>query len=116
VEVSYDNQATNPFIHTYHPDHDNRDAEFNTAPLSIGYESFQMIRDIGLLFTLPNDDFDALTAGAGTLQGSYAEEITLIGKEVQESEGGSHFETKNYGVQGSFVLNRITDKDELQTE
>ena len=116
VEVSYDNQATNPFIHTYHPDHDNRDAEFNTGALPIGYESFQIIRDIGLLFSLPDDNFDALTAGAGTLQGNYAEEITLIGKEVQESEGGSHFETKNYGIQGSFVLNRITDIAELQND
>ena len=65
---------------------------------------------------MPDDNFDALTAGAGTLQGSYAEEITLIGKEVEESEGGSHFETKNYGIQGSFVLNRITDIAELQID
>lgn len=116
VEVPWSDQAANPFVHTYHPDHDNRDAEFNSAPLDIGYESYQLIRDIGMLFTVPSDDFDSLTTGMERLSGDYAEEVTIVGKEVEESGGGSHFEKNTYGAQGEFVLRRISKLDDLQFE
>src|SRR5690606_17954391 len=29
VQVAYDDHASNPFLHTYHPDHDNLNASFN---------------------------------------------------------------------------------------
>jgi hypothetical protein len=40
---------TNPFVHTYHPDHDNRDAQFRplTTP---GIESYTVVRSIALTF------------------------------------------------------------------
>ena len=116
VEVSWSDQAANPFLHTYHPDHDNRDSEFNSTPLDIGRESYQIVRDIGMLFTVPEDNFDSLTTGMERLSGDYAEEVTLIGKEVAESDGGSHFEKKTYGAQGEFVLRRISQLDDLQFE
>lgn len=43
------NDRTNPFVHTYHPDHDNRDAKF--SPLTTpGIESYTVVRSIALTF------------------------------------------------------------------
>lgn len=109
VDVDYGDQATNPFLHTYHPDHDNRDAEFSTIPLDIGEESYDVKRTIALLFATQEDDFDSLTSGATQLTGSYAEEITLTGKAVYDTEGNvDHYEKKYYGAQGSFNMIRIS--------
>lgn len=47
IATSDNDHAANPFLHTYHPDHDNKDAEFSlTQP--VGVESYQIVRDITL--------------------------------------------------------------------
>ena len=38
LSVVYDDQSSNPFLHTYHPDHDNLNSTF-TATLAQGSES-----------------------------------------------------------------------------
>ena len=48
VGVGYADTPSNPFLHIYHPDHDNKDAEFSTTLLDRGYESFDIVRDITL--------------------------------------------------------------------
>lgn len=48
VGVGYADTQSNPFLHIYHPDHDNKDAEFSTTPLARGYESFDIERVITL--------------------------------------------------------------------
>lgn len=99
VETSYDDQASNPFLHTYHPDHDNLNASFNSVQPQ-GTESYGVRRQITLNFTAPLADFDSLTRGGATLNGNYVEIITLLGK------GGP---TRQFDVRGQFTLNRISD-------
>ena len=78
VTVAYDDQASNPFLHTYHPDHDNLNATFN-AVLPQGAESYRIERAITLLVQPPANDFSSLVAAAGTFTGEYREIVTLKG-------------------------------------
>ena len=88
------NRADNPFLHSYHPDHDNLDSRF-TNLLPPGKESFNISRSFKLTF-------DALppTAssnwGTTVLTGIYGEDIV-----------GPHKDTLR--VQGAFVLNKVSD-------
>lgn len=99
VAVSYNDQLANPFLHTYHPDHDNLDALFGTT-LPQGVESYGISRQITLNFTAPANDFDSLTAGTQTLTGNYVEAVTFLAK-------GS--DTKQFQSLGSFTLKRISN-------
>ena len=87
----------NPFLHVYHPDHDNLDARFQQA-LPAGRESFEIRRQISLGFDnsrpadLPN------TWGATLMSGIYQETITGTTKP------GSALR-----VRGPFVLHKISD-------
>lgn len=96
--VSHDDQASNPFLHTYHPDHDNLDAQFG-APLPVGDESYGVSRLFRLVVSPPADHFASLTAAGTQFSGQYTETITLTGK------GGF---TRNFDVSGAFTLNRIS--------
>ncbi|MCL5098220.1 MAG: tail fiber protein [Candidatus Omnitrophica bacterium] len=60
VSLPYDDQASNPFLHTYNPDHDNLDASFQEE-LPPGAESYNIARQITLSFLPPGDDFQSLT-------------------------------------------------------
>lgn len=99
VPLAYDDQASNPFLHTYHPDHDNLDASF-TTPLPRGLESYGVTRQITLTFTAPQDDFNSLSQGSQDLGGNYSEVMTF------EARGS---QTRQYNVLGSFTLKRISD-------
>jgi hypothetical protein len=99
VPLSYDEQASNPFLHTYHPDHDNLDAQFTTE-LAQGVESYGVTRQITLSFATPANDFNSLTQSSADLGGRYSEVVTIqaIGSQ-----------TRQYNVLGSFSLKRISD-------
>ncbi len=99
VQISYDDQSSNPFLHSYHPDHDNLNASFNAVQAQ-GVESYGLRREITLTFTAPATDFDSLTRGEASLNGNYAEVITFLGK-----PGPS----RQFNVRGAFTLNRISD-------
>ncbi len=99
VHVPYDDQATNPFLHTYHPDHDNLDARFEEA-LPQGAESYGVIRRISLRVETPAGDFADVTGGGGILSGTYEETITLLGT------GNA---SREYRVRGGFAVTRVTD-------
>jgi hypothetical protein len=99
VPLSYDDQSSNPFLHTYHPDHDNLDALFGT-PVARGIESYEVTRQITLSFTAPSDDFNSLTQSSDDLSGNYLEAITFQGR-------GSN--ARQYNVLGAFALKRISD-------
>lgn len=58
VSVGHDD-AVNPFVHRYHPDHDNLGEDFQT-PLPAGVESFSITRRVALHFG------DTLQVGSGT--------------------------------------------------
>jgi hypothetical protein len=97
IVLAHDNQESNPFLHTYHLDHDNKDAEFKKT-LEVGVESYGVKRNIMLSMDDWADDFDTVTRGGGQIMGYYEESLTF---ETKNSQG------KTYGVSGQFVLNRI---------
>lgn len=99
VQVSYDDQASNPFLHTYHPDHDNLNASFN-AVLAQGVESYGVRRDITLTFTAGGTDFEDRTRSAATLEGNYVEVVSILGKP------GSN---RQFTARGAFTLYRVTE-------
>jgi|LakMenEpi03Aug12_release.lakeMendotaPanAssembly.Ray.scaffolds.fasta_scaffold148841_2 hypothetical protein len=104
VTNRFNNHESNPFLHTYHPDHDNLDARFRNE-LPQGSESYTIVRDITLNVTPPRDDFASRTAASQTLNGQYAETIRLLGL----ARAGNTFDTRTFEVRGIFTLNRITD-------
>jgi len=105
VPLSYDDQSSNPFLHTYHPDHDNLDAQFTTE-LAPGNESYGVVRQITLSFTASENDFNSLTQGSQDLGGNYTETITFQARGSQ---------TRQYNVLGNFTLKRISDIATLTT-
>ncbi len=98
VDLAHDNQASNPFLHTYHPDHDNLNATFDAA-LEEGAESLRVERVIRLSVTPPGDDFASLTGSTKTMVGRYEETIILHSAETQ---------SRAFAVQGGFALNRVS--------
>ncbi len=98
ADLPYDDQASNPFLHTYHPDHDNLDSTFQTQ-LAQGYESYRITRQITLNVSPPGNDFASLTSAGQSLVGYYAESITV---------GGLGGASRNFYVSGLFSLNRIS--------
>ena len=106
IDLGFDDQASNPFLHTYHPDHDNLDPLFATAQ-SRGVESYGVKRQITLTFTPPLDDFNSLTQGSQELGGDYAETLTFEGRGAQ---------TRQFNVLGTFTLKRLSDIATLTTD
>ena len=74
------NDPANPFVHTYHPDHDNLDAKFAT-PLAAGVESYTVTRTCSLDFTTTPPNGKTI-AGWGTtiLGGIYTESMAGVNK------------------------------------
>ena len=105
LTTGYDDQAVNPFLHTYHPDHDNLDAAFKTQ-LVQGMESYSIRRAITLAHSPPGSDFTSLTTAGSTLSGRYSEVITL---------GGLGGATRVFNVSGLFTISRISPIATLTT-
>jgi hypothetical protein len=99
VPLNYRDHAANPFLHTFHPDHDNLDARFGQVEVQ-GAESYTIERAITLAVTAPGTDFTSLTTSRDTLTGGYAETITVRGK------GAS---SRQFNLQGDFTLRRISN-------
>jgi hypothetical protein len=94
VTIPFDD-PTNPFVHTYHPDHDNRDARL--AALPAGVESYNLTRRITFTFTAAPPDGSTITGWGTTIYGgTYAETIE-----------GLHKTPLTVG--GTFVLRRISE-------
>lgn len=99
VAVAHDDQASNPFLHSYHPDHDNLDAQFEQN-LAAGFESYAVRRTLSLQFRGGADTFEGLTASAGSMGGTYAERVTFVDR---------NGDTKFIDALGTFSLKRIID-------
>ena len=97
VTLPYDDQAANPFLHTYHPDHDNLDATFKNQ-LPVGSESYDITRQITLALSSPGNDFDSLTQFGQSFAGAYQETITMT----------ANAGIRTFNVAGAFALNRIS--------
>ena len=80
IRIAY-NDPTNPFVHAYHPDHDNKDAR--GAPLPAGVESPDITRECTFVFTASPPAGSSATIGWGSsiLGGIYTETITGLHKE-----------------------------------
>ena len=106
VPLAFNDQAANPFLHTYHPDHDNLDAQF--VPINTpGTESYGITREITLRFTAPTtQDFQSLIQGNQVLSGGYGE---TVGFQTRNNH------TQEYNVLGTFRLNKISDIETLTT-
>jgi hypothetical protein len=84
---------TNPFLHRYHPDHDNKDNHFD--PLSAGLppeqqEVYEITRNVSLTFSAdPSgaNDLSSIQYGDSILGGTYHESIKGLHKAALEVEG-----------------------------
>lgn len=89
------NSADNPFVHVYHPDHDNLDARFQTL-LGNGKESFDLRRSIAFALDPIAPDGAPTSWGTTTITGTYSELI----------EGPYKTPIR---VQGVFSLYKVSD-------
>jgi hypothetical protein len=97
VAMPYDH-LLNPFLHQYHPDHDNLNERFEeNSPLAEGSESYTFTRDIKLTFQEQDAEVLALPAyGYDVKGGIYTEQISGVHR-------------RDITVQGTFILNRVSD-------
>lgn len=104
----YGDQAANPFLHTYHPDHNNLDLT-QTPPkeLPVGSQSYSISRTITLTVAPNTQDFLSLTKGNTSLAGVYQETITLTGL------GGA---TRSFSTAGIFQLECVSTIATLTTQ
>lgn len=111
VTLAHDDQASNPFLHTFHPDHDNLDARFSGTQLASGFESYNVKRLITLAVNPPADDFNAITRSGQSYSGVYSETLTFEGQQTPQG-----VEASSYESQGTFTLNRINNIATLTTQ
>lgn len=106
VVLDHNDHVSNPFLHTFHPDHDNlKDSDFKTV-VAQGVESYGVARAISLQMTPPVLDFGSLTSGGVSLTGNYSETVTFSGR-----SGNS----RQFSLAGRFSLNRISPEPTLTT-
>ena len=92
------NDPANPFVHTYHPDHDNLDATFTNS----ADESYTVTRTC--TFTI-----DSSKSTASSLSGSYTETITGLLKNSSQNPG-------TLSVSGTFTMRRLSEISTLSTQ
>ncbi len=89
------NEPTNPFVHSYHPDHDNLDAKGHA--LVNGQESFTINRNCQFTFTSSSPDGRQVSGwGTTILGGTYLETIAGLHKNVLQ-------------VGGTFQMRRVSE-------
>lgn len=98
VLLDYDSDS-NPFVHRFHPDHDNLDARFETK-LAAGRESLTVKRTVTLEF---------LPSVAGVTDPSWGS--TMLGGTYTEVVEG--LRPVPITISGSFVINRVSDAASL---
>jgi len=100
----------NPFVHTFHPDHDNLNERFEEdAPLDTGAESYTFTRSVTLEFANGDNSDQNLPNWGYSLQGgTYKEKISFFSETVT----GSTYQNDFY-VEGTFQLTRVSDVLEL---
>ena len=101
IQIPFDD-ATNPFVHQYHPDHDNKDAR--GAALPAGAESYNITRTCTFTFTA------APPAGVGAVSGWGA---SVIGGTYSETLSGVH--RRDITLNGTFLLRRASEIGTIHT-
>ncbi|NQW99702.1 hypothetical protein HQ447_03515, partial [bacterium] len=87
---------TNPFVHQFHPDHDNLDARSET--LGAGVESYTVTRAVTFTFTSTPPGGSAVTTGWGS---------RVIGGTYRELVTGLH--SSSIQLEGTFQLRRASE-------
>lgn len=88
------NDPTSPFVHQYHPDHDNKSG---TTALVSGQESYDLSRAVSFSFAATAPAGVSPTGyGSSVIAGTYAETITGLRKD-------------NITVTGTFSLRRVSE-------
>ncbi len=98
VSIPY-TDPTNPFVHQYHPDHDNKDArpDGTSENLADGVESYSVERACSFEFTLsPPAGTTSLGWGSTVIGGNYTEVLSGLHKE-------------DLSVSGTFILRRVSE-------
>ncbi len=109
VDLGFDDQANNPFLHTFHPDHDGRDVTFKSQ-LPQGMESYAIRRSIKLVFRPPSENVFEL-GSRQSMRGVYQETIELKGL----ARSGGTNDTRRFNVAGTFLLTRVSGIPTLRT-
>lgn len=100
VNIPFDDD-TNPFVHRYHPDHNNKDSR--GFPLGAGVESYGITRTLSFQFTTtPPAGVSTTGWGSTSIGGNYTEVIKGLHK-------------KDLTVSGNFVLRRASEIGILTT-
>ncbi len=103
ISLPFDD-PTNPFVHKYHPDHDNKDPR--GQPLSAGKESYSVTREVTFTFTSTPPPGSTVTSGWGStvIGGNYAEVIHGLHKDSAGVGAGN-----GLNIKGTFELRRISE-------
>jgi hypothetical protein len=104
VTNRFDGHESNPFLHTYHPDHDNLNSRFN-AQLPAGSESFTIVRELTLVPSAPPNDFNSRISANQQFTGEYLETLRVVGL----ARAGGTNDTRRFDSKGVFQLNRISE-------
>jgi hypothetical protein len=73
IKTPFDD-PTNPFVHQYHPDHDNKSGR---TALEAGQESYTVTREVTFTFTAtPPDGGSATGWGSSVIGGTYGEVVS----------------------------------------
>ena len=98
------NDATNPFVHQYHPDHDNKNAKGQA--LVAGQESYNITRQVTFTFTASPPAGSLATTGWGSsiIGGTYAEVIQGLHRDTTGVGTGNGLQ-----LTGSFELRRASE-------
>jgi hypothetical protein len=97
------NDPTSPFVHKYHPDHDNKSARGEA--LIAGQESYTISREVSFTF-MPSPPVGGTTTGWGS---------TVIGGTYEETIQGLTRDTTGVGtgngirIAGTFELRRVSE-------
>ena len=100
MPLSYDADS-NPFVHRYHPDHDNLDPLFGTK-LAAGQESWTVNRAVTLTFAASLPGVTDPAWGVSMLGGTYQEVVTGL-------------RAQPITTSGLFILYRVADSPALLT-
>jgi len=96
------NDPTNPFVHQYHPDHDNKSGQ---TALVAGQESYSVTRQVTFNFTAtPPDGGSAIGWGSSVIGGTYGEVVSGLHKDSVGVGTGNGIR-----LSGTFELRRASE-------
>jgi hypothetical protein len=96
------NDPTNPFVHQYHPDHDNKSGQ---TELVDGQESYSVTRAVTFTFTAtPPDGGSAIGWGSSVIGGTYGEFVSGLHRDSVGVGTGNGIR-----LSGTFKLRRASE-------